>query len=137
MLVHCTDQVDGARNVDAVVLCGDLGGLSHSLDSASIHSWRDRGRISIDLQGGKVNDRVNLRVLCKDGIQRRHVRHVDLVEDGTATAEQLNAVQSLDRRVVEVIDNDNVVAGDEELEGGEGADVARSTRRRLDYGGVE
>ena len=79
------------------------------------------------LQGGKVDDRVNLRVLRKDGVQGGLVRHVGVVESGTAAAYQLNAVHGLDGRVVEVVDNDDVVAADEQLEGGERANVARST----------
>lgn len=81
------------------------------------------------LEGSKVNDTVDGRVLGKDFVEASLVRHVDLVEDGTATAEQLNAVESDLGGVVEAVDDDDIVSVFEEGEGGEGANVASATAR--------
>lgn len=79
-----------------------------------------------DLEGGKVDDRVDLGVFFKHAVQGSLFVHVDVVEGGAPAADKLYAVESFHRRVVEVVDNHDVEAGDEELERGEGADVASS-----------
>lgn len=77
-----------------------------------------------------MDHRVDLGVFLEHGIQRLLVRDIDIVEDGLATTDELDAVQDLLRRVVEVVDDNDVVARDEELQAGKGADVARSSSRK-------
>ena len=52
---------------------------------------------------------------------------IELVELGLLAADELNAVDDLLGRVVQVVDDDDLVASLEESEGGERANVARST----------
>lgn len=79
------------------------------------------------LEGGKVDDGVDGGVLLEDLVEGLLVGNVDLVEVGTAAAEQLDAVEGDLGRVVEVVDNDDIVTVLKEGEGGEGADVAGTT----------
>lgn len=74
-----------------------------------------------------MDDTVNLRVFGKDLIEGLLVGDVDLVESGAAAAQKLNAIEDNLGRVVEAVDDDDIVAVVEEGERGEGADVARST----------
>jgi hypothetical protein len=74
-----------------------------------------------------VDDAVNGRVLGEDIVKGLLVSDVDLVKVGAAAAEELDAVERDLGRVVEAVDDDNVVAVLEESQGGEGADVARAT----------
>jgi hypothetical protein len=62
------------------------------------------------LEGCKVDDTVDVGMSCEDLAQGLLVGDVDLVEDWSFPADQLDAVQSYLRGVVEVIDNDNFVA---------------------------
>jgi hypothetical protein len=77
------------------------------------------------LQGGKVDDIVNVRVLGKDLVQRGLVGDVALVEGGPLAADELDAVDHLGRRVVQVVDDDDLVVG---LEESERREVARATK---------
>ncbi len=74
-----------------------------------------------------MNDGVNLGVLVKDGVDSLLVGQVDVVEGRATSAELLNAVEDIFERVVEVVDNDDIVAVFEERQGGEGANVASAT----------
>jgi hypothetical protein len=78
-----------------------------------------------------MDHRVDLGMFLEHGIQRLLVRDIDIVEDGLAATDELDAVQDLLRRVVEVVDDNDVVARDEKLQAGEGADVARSSSRKI------
>lgn len=69
-------------------------------------------------------------MLGKDGVERLFVGHVDLVKVGSAAAKALNAVDGNLGRVVEAVDDDDMVAMLEEGEGGEGANVAGATARK-------
>jgi hypothetical protein len=73
-----------------------------------------------------VDDAVNGRVLGKDIIQRRLVGNVQLVEVGTAAANQLNAVEGDLGGVVEAVDNNDIIAVLEQSKGREGTNVAGS-----------
>lgn len=81
------------------------------------------------LQCGKVDDAVNGGVLGKHLVQGLLVGDVDLVEVGTAASQQLDAVESDLGGVVEAVDNDDIVAGIQQGQSREGADVARSTAK--------
>src|SRR5699024_3480513 len=80
-----------------------------------------------NLESSKVDDAVNGGVLGKDLVEAFLVGHVDLVEVWAAAAEELDAVEGNLGRVVEVVDNDDIVAMLEEGEGGEGTNVAGAT----------
>lgn len=45
------------------------------------------------LEGGKVNNAVDVGVLRKDVVQCLLVRNIGLVEDGALSANQLNAIE--------------------------------------------
>ena len=74
-----------------------------------------------------MDDIVNVGVLVKDLVEGHLVGQIGLVELGAAAAEELDAVEGDLGRVVETVDNDDIVAILKQGEGGEGADVARST----------
>ena len=76
VLLHAAQQRDAAADIDAVVLERDVAGLADSLE------------------GGKVDDAVDLGVLGKDVAEGGLVRDVDLVERGAAAADELDAVDS-------------------------------------------
>lgn len=77
-----------------------------------------------------MDDRVDAWVLGKDFLKLRLVADVHIVEGWLLAADKLNPVQGLDGRVVEVVNNDDIVPGGQELEGGEGTNVARSAEAR-------
>lgn len=109
VLLHGTHERDGAADVYAVVF------------------ERDLTRLTNGLEGGEVDDRVNGWVLLEDLVESGLVSDVELVEVGAAAADELDTVESDLGRVVERVDNDNVVTVLEEGEGGEGANVAGAT----------
>jgi hypothetical protein len=106
---HGLQQSNRAADVDAPVLEGDLARLADSL------------------QGSKVDDIVNVGVVGKDLFESLLVGNVGVVEDGSLAADGLDAVEDLLGRVVEVVDNDDLVVGLEQGEGCEAADVSGST----------
>jgi hypothetical protein len=69
-------------------------------------------------------------VLGEDIVEGSLVGDVDLVEVRAAAADELNAVESNLGRVVQVVDNNDVVAVLEEGKRRERANVARSAVRR-------
>lgn len=76
-----------------------------------------------------MNDTVNGRVLGKDLIEGLLVGDIDLVEVGAATGDELNSVEGNLGRVVEVIDDNDIVAVLEEGEGSKATNVASATER--------
>jgi len=108
--LHAAQQRDAAANIDAVVLEGDLARLADSL------------------QGGEVNDAVDLGMLREHLIEGLLVGNVDFVEEGALLADALNAVDGDDRRIGEIINDNNIVAVFKENEGGERANVPGTTR---------
>lgn len=85
-----------------------------------------------------MNHAVNVWVLLKDAVKRSLVGDVELDKLGPLAADQLDAVDDLFGRVVQVVSDDYLVAGLEEGESREGANVAgttaasRSTSLQLD-----
>lgn len=79
------------------------------------------------LEGRKVNNAVDLRVLGKDIVEAGLVSHIDLVEGRALAADKLNAVYGGLGRVDETIDDDDIVTVFEKGEGGEGPNVAGTT----------
>ena len=106
---HGLQQSDGAADVDAPVLEGDLA------------------RLADGLQGSKVNNIVDVGVFSKDVLEGLLVGDVGIVKDGSLAADGLDAVQDLLGRVVQVVDNDDLVVGLEQGEGCEAADVSGAT----------
>lgn len=80
-----------------------------------------------DLKGSKVDNTVNLRVLLKDAVQRLLVRNISFVEDRPFSANQLNTIERDLRRVVEVVDNDDIVIVLQQSQRCEGSNVAGAT----------
>jgi len=80
-----------------------------------------------NLEGGKVHDGINAWVLQEDLLESFLIGHIDLVEGGSLSADELDTIDCLFRRVVEIVDDHDIVAGNEEFECREGADVARSS----------
>lgn len=74
-----------------------------------------------------MDDAVDGRVLGKDLVQRLLVGDVGLVKVGAAAGQQLDPVNGNLGRVVETVDNDDIVAGVEQGQSRERADVARAT----------
>lgn len=76
-----------------------------------------------------MNHTVNGRVLLENLIESLLVGHIELVEGRTAAGQQLNAVEGNLGRVVEGVDNDNIVTVLKQGKRGEGANVASATAR--------
>lgn len=106
---HRAQEVDGAVDVDHVVVEGLLAGLADGLE------------------GSEVDDAVDVRVGLEDLVEALLVSDIELDELGLLAGDQLDAVQGLGGGVVQVVGDDDLVAGLEQGEGGERADVARTT----------
>lgn len=74
-----------------------------------------------------MDDAVNVGVGLEDLVEALLVGDIELDELGLLAGDQLDAVEGFSRRVVEVVSNDDLVAGVEQSEGGERANVARAT----------
>ncbi len=71
-----------------------------------------------------MDDIVDVGMCCEDLVKLGFVGDVAGEVLGSLAADQLDAVEDFVGGVVEVVDDDDFVAGFEEGEGGEGADVA-------------
>lgn len=80
-----------------------------------------------------MNNAVNRRVLREDIVQCWLVGDVNFVEDGPLAADQLDAIKGDLGGIVEVVDDDDIVAVLEEYQRGEGADVASATASNNQY----
>lgn len=74
-----------------------------------------------------MNDAVNVRVGREDLVEGGLVGDVHLVELGALARDELHAVDALLGGIVQVVDDDDLVAGLEEGQAGEGTDVTDST----------
>lgn len=74
-----------------------------------------------------MNDVVNVGVLLEHLVESSLILDVKLVELGLLAADELNAVDDLLGRVVEVVNDDDLVASLEKSECCEGANVASAT----------
>jgi hypothetical protein len=79
------------------------------------------------LQGGKVDDTVNIGMRLKDLLECWLIGDIDLVEDRPLAAQQLDAVQADLGRIVQAVDNNHIVAVLKKCEGREGSDIASAT----------
>ena len=71
-----------------------------------------------------MNDTVDFRMPGEDAVESGLVGHVGLIKGGALAAYQLDAVDGDLGRVVEVVDNYDIVAVLEEGEGRERANIA-------------
>ena len=83
------------------------------------------------LESSEVNNTIDGRVLLEHGIECGLIGHVDLVKGWAPSAEELNAINGNLRGVVEVVDNDDIVAILEKREGREGSNVSGSSENLL------
>jgi hypothetical protein len=83
------------------------------------------------LECSEVDETVNLGMLLEHLIKTRLVCDVDIVVVWLLPADEFNALESFFGRVVEVVNNHDFVAGFEEGEGGERANVASATVAKL------
>lgn len=79
------------------------------------------------LQGRKVNYAVDLRVLVEDLVQGRLVGDVDIVKGRALARDELNAVHDFLLGVVEVVNDDHIVACLNERDDCERTNVAAAT----------
>lgn len=79
------------------------------------------------LQGGEVDNTVNIGMRLKDLLKSWLIGDIDLVEDGPPAAQQLDAVQANLGRIVQAVDDNHIVSVLEEREGSERSDVASAT----------
>lgn len=71
------------------------------------------------LQGSEVDNAVNVGVSLEHLVEAVLLGDIELDELGLLAADKLNALESLGRRVVQVVGNDDLVASLEESKGGE------------------
>ena len=74
-----------------------------------------------------MNDTVDLGVLGEDIVESALVGDVELVKGRAASTDSLNSVEDVFERVVQAVDDDDVVAVLEESKGSERANVASAT----------
>ena len=74
-----------------------------------------------------MDNTVDIGMCLEDLLERRLVGDIDLVEDRPPPAQQLNAVQADLGRIVQAVDDNNIIAVLEEREGREGPNVASAT----------
>ena len=80
-----------------------------------------------------MNDTVNLGVLHENFVEGSLVGDVHLVEGGALAAEQLDAIDSDLGRIVETIDNDDIVIIVQQREGSKRPNVAGTTASHSQY----
>lgn len=73
-----------------------------------------------------MDDAVDIRVCLEDSIEILLFPDVDVIEFGCLARDELDTIDCLFRRVLEVIHNDDFVARFEEGKGGERANVTRA-----------
>lgn len=74
-----------------------------------------------------MDDAIYGRVRGEDAVELVLLGHVGLVEGRPLPADQFDAVEGDLGRIVEAVDNDDVVAILEEGQHGEGSDITRAT----------
>lgn len=74
-----------------------------------------------------MDDAVDFRVFRKDIVEGDLVGDVELVKGGASAGDELDAVDALLGGVVEVVNNDDLVAGLLKSYNGVGANVAAAT----------
>jgi hypothetical protein len=85
------------------------------------------------LESSKMNDIVNVCIFCKDLVQSGFVCNVGAVQSRTGAGQQLNPVDYLVVRVVQVVDDDDLVSRLDESESGERANIAHTTAMQSEH----
>jgi hypothetical protein len=76
-----------------------------------------------------MNHTIYIRTSCKDLVESGFISDINIVEVGLLSADQFYAIEDFLRGIVEVVYYDDFVASLEKCEGGERADVARTTAK--------
>lgn len=84
-----------------------------------------------------MNNIVDVGVVGKDLLEGLLVGDVGIVEDGSLAGDGLDAVEDFLGRVVQVVDDDDLVVGLEEGEGCKAADVSSATVAWSAHGGAD
>lgn len=92
VLGHRSQEGDGASDIHAIILEGDLGRFSNSLMGASQLMSAPLSNVQKYLERSKVNHTVDVGMCCKDLVDTLLVRDVNLVEVRASAAEQLYAI---------------------------------------------
>ena len=121
---HGPQQAQRAVDIGVPVVEGSLAGLADGLPSSISTLERERCAWGACLEGGKVNDAVDGRVLFKDAVKGRLVGDIEVHKGRPLAADELDAVEDLVGRVVQVVGHDHLVVGLEQRERREGPDVA-------------
>lgn len=74
-----------------------------------------------------MNNAVNIGVRSEDLVKRSFVGDIDIVVGWSSASQQFNAADDFFRRVVLVVNNDNLITGLDEGDSGERANIAGST----------
>lgn len=74
-----------------------------------------------------MNHIIDIRVLAEDFRKASLVGDVDLVEVRSFSRDELDPVDAFLRRIVQVVDDDDLVVSFQQREDGEGTDVSCST----------
>lgn len=83
-----------------------------------------------DLQSSKVNHSVNLGVFLENLIQAFLIGDIDIIELGLRPADELDTVEDLLTRVIQVVHDDNIIPSAYKLQRGEGTDISSSSGTR-------
>lgn len=79
-----------------------------------------------NLEGSKVDYTVQIGMGLKDFVKRLLVGDIDLSKLRPLPTDQFNAIQGLDRGIIQVISDDNLVTGFEQGQGRKRPNVSRS-----------
>ena len=90
-----------------------------------------RRSLAADLERRKVDDIVELWVFHEDAIKSCFVRDVHIVVSGPFAGDDFYPVHAFFRGVVEVVDDDYIIAGFEKGNDGERANVASTPKALL------
>lgn len=76
-----------------------------------------------------MDDAVNIRMVLKNLVEGAIVGDIELVKLRSLAANQLNPIDGLFRRIVQVVGNDDLVPGFQQGEGGERSNVSGASAR--------
>ena len=118
VLGHGGEEADGAVNIGAVVLEWDLAGLADRLSICLVNVADARNILAAFLricasrpylEGSKVDHTVNFRMLFENPVQSASLGDIDIVEIRALAADELDAIERLERGVAEIINDDNLI----------------------------
>lgn len=83
------------------------------------------------LECREVDDAVNIWMRIKDLVKLRLIRDIAGVVLGSLSCDELDSVDGFLRRVIQIVDNDNLVVGLQQRQSCERANVPGSTDQEL------